>query len=58
MSWARRLKRVFNIECEACDKCGGDVRIVANIEDALVIQKMLAHLDITSAKALLPVMLT
>jgi hypothetical protein len=57
MSWAKRLKRVFNIDIETCDKCGGDVRIIASIEDPAVIQKILAHLENTAnsaATALLP----
>ena len=45
MTWAKRLKRVFNIDIETCDKCGGDVRIIASIEDPAVIMKILAHLD-------------
>ena len=31
MTWAQRLKRVFNIDTETCDKCGGNVRIIACI---------------------------
>ena len=31
MTWAQRLKRVFNIDIETCSKCGGDVRIIASI---------------------------
>ncbi len=57
MTWAQRLKRVFNIEIEICDECGGDVRIIASIEEPAVIQKILAHLDNTArsaATALLP----
>ena len=56
-TWAKRLKRVFNIEIETCSECGGDVRIIANIEDPVVIQKILAHLENTAsfaATALLP----
>ena len=45
MTWAKRLKRVFDIDIETCDKCGGDIRIIASIEDPAVIQKILAHLD-------------
>ena len=45
MTWAQRLKRVFNIDIETCSECGGDVRIIASIEDPIVIQKILAHLD-------------
>jgi len=29
-----QLKRVFNIDVEICDKCGGDVRIIASIAQA------------------------
>jgi len=36
--WAKRLKRVFNIDIQTCDKCGGDVRIIASIEDPEVIR--------------------
>ena len=57
MTWAQRLKRGFNIDIETCSECGGDVRIIAGIEDPVVIQKILAHLDNTAssaATALLP----
>ncbi len=43
MTWALRLKRVFAIEVEKCEKCGGPVRIIASIEDPDVIQKILKH---------------
>jgi hypothetical protein len=33
MTWAQRLKRVFAIEIEKCEKCGGSVRIIASIEE-------------------------
>jgi len=29
MSWAQRLKRVFNIDIETCSKCGGAVKVIA-----------------------------
>ena len=45
MTWARRLKRVFDIDIETCSECGGDVRIIATIEDSVVIQKILTHQD-------------
>jgi hypothetical protein len=43
MTWARRLKRVFNIEIEQCARCGGRLRVIASIEDPEVIARMLAH---------------
>jgi hypothetical protein len=45
MTWAQRLKRVFNIDIETCSECGGAVKIIASIEDPVVIRKILAHLD-------------
>ena len=45
MTWAKRLKRVFGIDIETCAECGGNVKIIACIEDPAVIQKILAHLD-------------
>ncbi len=48
MTWAERLKRVFNIDITICSRCGAAVRIIACIEDPSVIKKILAHLDAKS----------
>ena len=45
MSWAMRLKRVFNIDITVCRNCQGPVRIIACIEDRQVINKILAHIN-------------
>jgi len=34
MSWARLLKRVFDIDLEHCPQCGGDLKIIAAIRGA------------------------
>ena len=44
MTWAQRLKRVFNIDIEVCGRCGGSVRVIACIEDQNVIDGILSHL--------------
>ena len=44
MTWAQRLKRVFNIDIEVCTQCGGAVKVIACIEDPVVIKKILDHL--------------
>ena len=44
MTWAQRLKRVFNIDIEVCRQCGGPVKVIASIEDPDVIKKILEHL--------------
>jgi hypothetical protein len=38
MTWAKRLKRVFNIDIETCQKCLEPVRRIACIEDPSVIR--------------------
>jgi len=44
MTWAQRLKRVFNIDVETCRVCGGTAKVIACIEDPVVIKTILAHL--------------
>ena len=44
MSWAQRLKRVFRIDVETCQACGGAMKIIASIEDPALIGKILTHL--------------
>ena len=51
MTWAQRRKRVFNIDIETCVKCGGAVRVIACIEDPVVIKKILTHLNEKAASA-------
>ena len=52
MTWAQRLKRVFAIDIETCSECGGAVKIIACIEDPVVITKILAHLNEKAAAAI------
>jgi hypothetical protein len=49
MSWAQRLKRVFRLDIETCEQCGGRVKVIASIEDAAVIGRILAHLHKVAA---------
>jgi hypothetical protein len=51
MSWAARLKRVFAIEITLCRRCGGKLRVIASIEDAGVIERILDHLRRDEAAA-------
>ena len=44
MTWMQRLKRVFNIDIETCEHCGGKVKVIACIEDPTVIALILNHL--------------
>lgn len=44
MTWAQRLKRVFDIDVSTCARCGAAVRVIACIEEQGVIDRILAHL--------------
>ncbi len=47
MNWAQRLKRVFKLDLSSCEGGGGQVRVIACIDDPLVIGKILEHLERT-----------
>ena len=47
MSWARLLKRMFDIDVERC-VCGGKLRIIAAIEEPAVIERILTHLGLSA----------
>ena len=49
ISWARLLKRVFNIDISVCPKCKGQIKIIAAIEDPKIIKKILEHMGLPSA---------
>ena len=45
MTWAQRLKRVFNIDVQTCTECGGFVKVIACVEEPELIKKILAHVN-------------
>jgi hypothetical protein len=46
MTWAQRLKLVFNIDITECERCQKhNVTIIACITELAIIQKILLHLD-------------
>ncbi len=46
ISWARLLKRVFDIDIEHCSHCGGTLKIIAAILESGAISKILDHLGL------------
>ena len=50
LSWAKLLKRVFEIDLEHCPNCGGELKIIAAILEAPVIEKILTHLGLRPAR--------
>ena len=45
--WAELMRRTFGVDVLACPRCGGRLRLVALIDQASVIQRILRHLGAT-----------
>ena len=45
MNWMQRLKRVFGIDIETCERCGAKVKVMASIEAPAVSAPILKHLQ-------------
>jgi Putative transposase len=46
LGWAKLLKRVFDLDLTRCPHCGGELRIVAAIQQRQAIEKILNHLGL------------
>lgn len=46
--WADLMSRTFGFDVLACPRCGGRLRLVALIEQAAVIERILHHLDLSA----------
>ena len=44
--WAALMQRTFGFDVLACPRCGGRLRLIALIEDAAVIGRILRHLGV------------
>ena len=44
--WADLMRRTFGFDVLACPRCGGRLRLIALIEEAAVIQRILRHLGL------------
>lgn len=45
-SWARLLRKVYGVEPSTCPRCGGEMRFLAVIEEAPVIERILRHVGV------------
>ncbi|GAH18810.1 unnamed protein product, partial [marine sediment metagenome] len=45
-SWARLMRKIYEVDPLICPRCGGDMRIIAFIEDYKVVKKILDYLGI------------
>ena len=46
LSWAKLLKRVFDLDLEHCPNCGGELKIIAAILEQPVVEKIRTHLGL------------
>jgi hypothetical protein len=44
LPWAELLRRVWRVDVLTCPRCGGDIRVVAVIDDEPVVARILRHL--------------
>lgn len=44
--WAELMRRTFGFDVLACPRCGGRLRLVALIEEAAVIDRILRHVGV------------
>ncbi len=45
-NWARLIKKIYEVDPLVCPKCQGVMRVIAFIEDPVVIKKNLKHLGL------------
>ena len=45
-SWARLIMKIYEVDPLICPRCGGDMRIIAPVEDCKVVKKILDYLGI------------
>ena len=48
-TWALLMARTFGFDLLACPRCGGRLRLIALIEEAVVIGRILGHLGVSTA---------
>ena len=54
LTWAQRLKRVFEIDITVCPHCGGTLRFIADVTDPEIIRTILEHLQQRAPPGLSP----
>ena len=49
--WAELMRRTFEIDVLDCPRCGGRLRLLALIEDARIVERILRHLGLPNRPA-------
>jgi hypothetical protein len=45
-NWVRLIQKIYEVDPLICAKCSGKMKVIAVIEDAQIIKKILNHLDL------------
>lgn len=45
-NWARLIQKIYEVDPLLCPKCGGAMRVIAFIENQVIIKKILKHLGL------------
>ena len=54
LSWRECIKKVWEIDPLACPKCGGEMKIISFITEAVIIRRVLEHLGLWRGKTPAP----
>jgi len=54
LSWRECIKKVWEIDPLACPKCGGEMKIIGFITEAVIIRRVLEHLGLWRGKTPAP----
>ncbi|MFC1887053.1 hypothetical protein ACFLZM_08370, partial [Thermodesulfobacteriota bacterium] len=49
-NWARLIQKIYEVDPLVCPRCFSKMRVIAMIEDPIVIKKILKHLDLWEIK--------
>ena len=49
-NWARLIQKIYEVDPLVCPQCQGNMRVIAFIEDATLIQVILKHLGLWETK--------
>jgi hypothetical protein len=45
--WAEMIRKVYEVDPLCCPSCGGQIRIISFIEEPKIIDRIIAHLELT-----------
>ncbi len=49
-NWARLIQKIYEVDPLICAKCSGKMKVIAVIEDAQIIKKILKYMDLWDVK--------